>query len=98
MPRVRPRSLALSPCSFPSLEGVYRSSFLLSLFSNRVMNHSREEYDEYVADLGLSPDQAEPFTVLARSGGRRSTDKLEVFAPPTVTSRGVELPRFGGQI
>lgn len=76
--------------SFPSFEGVYRVGFLPPLFSNRVMNHSREEYGKYVAELGLNPDQAEPFTVLARSGGRRSTDRLEVFAPPVVTARGVE--------
>jgi hypothetical protein len=76
--------------SFPSLEGVYRSGFLPPLFSNRVMNHSREDYGDYVAELGLTRDQAEPFTVLSRSGGRRSTDKLEVFAPPTRTSKGVE--------
>ncbi len=76
--------------SFPSLEAVYRSSFLPPLFSNRVMNHAREEYGLYVAAFGLSPDQAEPFTVLARSGGRRSTDKLEVFAPPSESQHGME--------
>jgi hypothetical protein len=76
--------------SFPSLEGVYRSTFLPPLFHNRVMNRSREEYRNYVAELGLSADQAEPFTILARSGGRRSTDRLEVFAPPIVTPRGAE--------
>lgn len=76
--------------SFPSLDSVYRSDFLPPLFRNRVMNRSREEFGEYAAELGLSPEQAEPVTVLARSGGRRSTDKLEVFAPPAATSQWVE--------
>src|SRR5690606_4417967 len=46
--------------------------------------------------LGLSEAEAEPFTILARTAGRKQTDKLEVFAPPQVvndTAEGLFLVR-----
>lgn len=76
--------------TFPELSAVYRSKELPPLFSNRLMPTSRADYAEHVGRLGLSPDEAEPFTVLARSAGKRVTDKLEVFAPPQVTGNKAE--------
>ena len=68
--------------TFPSLHEVYRSSQLPPLFSNRLMSTSRSDFADHVNRLALRVDEAEPFTVLARSAGRRETDKLEVFSPP----------------
>lgn len=68
--------------TFPDLNEVYRSDELPPLFSNRLMPKSRPEFARYLSELGLSVGAAEPFTVLSRSGGRRATDRLEVFSPP----------------
>lgn len=68
--------------SFPELETVYRSKSLPALFKNRVMPISRPDYPSFVSELGLdaAPSAIE---VLGRSGGRRATDELEVFSPPS---------------
>lgn len=78
--------------SFPNLDEVYRYGYFPSLFGNRLMRASRTDYPAHVAQLGLDPTNGplEPFTVLARSGGRRATDNLEVFAPPTNLGTRVE--------
>jgi hypothetical protein len=69
--------------SFPSLTRLYRSRDLPPFFKNRLMTSSRPDYPRYLAELGLKPsDAAEPMTVLARSSGLRSTDHVELFAPP----------------
>lgn len=73
--------------TFPDFETVYRTQDLPPLLSNRVMRPSREDFPRFVAQLGLGKE-AEPFTVLARSGGRRATDRLEVFAPPAQCDAG----------
>lgn len=67
--------------SFPDLNATYRSADLPPLFHNRVMRSSRPDYPAFVAELGLATD-AGPLPQMARSGGRRTTDELEVFAPP----------------
>ncbi len=76
------RALGFGPLlAFPDISEVYRSKALPPLLSNRLMPKSRPEFPDYVGQLDLSEETAEPFTVLARSGGRRTTDRLEVFAP-----------------
>lgn len=89
--------LGFSPLmTFPKLDVVYRSVALPPLFSNRLMSASREDFPEHLQRLGLDVDEREPFTILARSSGRRETDKLEVFAPPQTTggaARGLFLVR-----
>lgn len=69
---------------FNDLEKTYRSATLFPFFANRLLPHSRKEYEEYTTSLGLSTDEASPMEILARSGGRRATDSVEVFAPPHV--------------
>lgn len=76
--------------SFPRLDAVYRSQELPPLLSNRLMRPTRADFPQFVEQLGLAATEAEPFTVLARSGGRRATDRLEVFAPPKVAGRRAE--------
>lgn len=69
---------------FPELESTYVSSELFPFFQNRILQPSREEYDAFVKSLGLSPYGAKPIDILARSGGRRATDTIEVFAPAEI--------------
>lgn len=74
--------------SFPQLQQVYRSRELWPLLHNRLLQSSRPDYADYLDQLGLVASSAEPFTVLGRSGGRRATDTLELFSPPTATVDG----------
>ena len=68
--------------SFPDLQKVYRSEELFALFANRLMPQSRPDYSNYVNQLGLDPLTADPMLILARSGGVRATDSLELFPHP----------------
>lgn len=76
------RSRGFSPFpSFPALNGVYRSHELFPFFKNRVMQPNRPDFAGYVTELGL-PQEADPIALLARSGGTRATDRIEVYAAP----------------
>ena len=68
--------------SFPSIEQQYTSDEMFALFDNRVLPKNRPEYDDYIKWLSLSPEQATPFAILARSGGTSVSDSLEVFPEP----------------
>lgn len=65
--------------AFPDLDREYESAELFPLFSNRVPSDKRGDYREFVERLGLSVSEANPFEILAVSGGGRQTDNLEVF-------------------
>lgn len=71
----------------PDLHQRYDSDRLFPVFANRVMPRSRPEYDVLAQRVDLVQG-ADPFEVLARSGGRRATDRIEVFAGPERTSTG----------
>ena len=64
------------------LNTVYRSKQLFPLFANRVLNESRPEYPDFLRWLGLPLESTNDLEVLARSGGLRATDTLEVFPCP----------------
>lgn len=68
--------------SFPDLFGLYRSRELFPLFANRLLSSSRPDFTEYLEQLGLPPSQRSPLLILSRSGGRRTTDTLELFPLP----------------
>jgi len=69
--------------SFPDINKVYRSEELFPLLANRLMSKSRPDYSGYVSQLGLDPENTDPMLILARSGGVRATDSLELFPYPT---------------
>jgi len=68
---------------FPDLGLTYRSPALFPLFSERVLDPSRPDRPAMLRALNL-PEQAGPLEFLARSGGRRGGDTLEVLPVPTV--------------
>lgn len=68
----------------PDLHRRYDNEHLFPVFANRVMPRSRPDYDLLASRVDLSGD-ADPFEVLARTGGRRATDRIEVFAGPRRT-------------
>jgi hypothetical protein len=72
--------------SMTDLSVVYLSKTLFPLFANRVLNESRPEYPDFLRWLGLGErSPANELEVLARSGGLRATDTLEVFPCPEPT-------------
>jgi hypothetical protein len=66
--------------AFPELERVYHAPDLPAFFQNRLLQPGRPDYPQYLQELGLESATATPLEILARSGGRRVTDPLEVFA------------------
>jgi hypothetical protein len=66
--------------AFPDLAQVYRAQELPAFFRNRLLQPGRPDYPQYLQELGLESATATPVEILARSGGRRVTDPLEVFA------------------
>lgn len=69
--------------SFPDLDAIYESQTLFPVFRSRLLSANRPEYKEFIHWLDLSDKDLGPIAILARSGGRRETDKLEVFPRPT---------------
>lgn len=66
----------------------YVSTALFPLFANRLLAKSRPEYQDYLHWLGLEADPNDPLLLLARSGGARGTDLLEVFPRPETNASG----------
>ena len=60
----------------------YVSDELFPLFANRILAKSRPEYDKYLTWLGLSRSGYDELDELARTGGLRATDSLELFSCP----------------
>jgi hypothetical protein len=74
--------------SFPDLDAVYESQELFPLFHNRVMEPARPDFRQYAEWLNLPADADDPLVFLARSGGRRATDALELFPCPQPNDDG----------
>ncbi|CAN91428.1 MULTISPECIES: HIRAN domain-containing protein [Sorangium] len=80
--------------AFPELYKVYRSLSLFPFFANRVMPTTRPDYLAYLQVLGLNPAEADSVEILARSGGRRETDRIEVVPAPEQDETGGYTTRF----
>lgn len=61
------------------LDQTYVSDTLFPLFHNRLLSARRPEYPRFIQWLGLAKENPSPIDVLARSGGARGTDKLQMF-------------------
>lgn len=61
------------------VHGIYVSEELFPLFKNRLLSPKRPEYPQFIKWLGFDDDAASPLNILARSGGIRSTDQLQIF-------------------
>lgn len=68
--------------AFPRLDAIYRSDTLFPFFANRILRSTRRDFPAYIQELGLTPEEASPERILSRSGGKRMTDYIELFAPP----------------
>ena len=65
--------------SFPDFHQRYKSNELFPLFKNRVLEPTRQDFEEYLQQLDIDPSHADPMSILAVTGGKRRTDNLEVF-------------------
>lgn len=70
------------------LDKKYTSKELFPLFKNRVLSSKRPEYPDFLQWLGLADAEANPITILERSGGLRGTDKLQVFKRFEIQNNG----------
>ena len=78
---------------FPELRGDYGASALFPVFRNRVLSPRRPDFAEYLEILDLSP-AAEPIEALWVDGGRRMTDRLDVFPGLVKEADGSFVCRF----
>lgn len=72
---------------FTNMNDLYREYFstdLFPVFANRILSHSRPNFQEHLEWLGLNDPR--PLDILERSGGERATDQLQVYAAPTKTA------------
>lgn len=74
--------------AFPELDQVYESPVLFPLFANRLLRRSRPDYPDFVQWLNIPEHGDDPLALLARSGGQRATDSLEVFPRPERDNHG----------
>lgn len=74
--------------AFPDLHVEYESDKLFPLFSNRLVPRSRSDYAEFVQWLSVPEHEDDSMALLARSGGQRVTDALEVFPCPEPDAYG----------
>lgn len=72
---------------FSKLTRRYRSPRLFPLFSERVMDPSRPDRPRWLSALALD-EEAPPMEILARSGGHRQGDSIEVLPEPSVSPSG----------
>lgn len=65
--------------AFPDFRRIYQSTELFPLFRNRIVNEGRKDFQDYLRQLGLTPEEANPLEILSLTGGERQTDNLQVF-------------------
>lgn len=80
MPNFRPFGRMLN------LHAAYQSEKLFPMFANRILAKNRPEYADYLRWLGLTNSKYDELEELARTGGLRATDSLELFPCPEPTS------------
>lgn len=80
--------------AFPKFTRDYKAERLFPLFQNRVMSPKRPDFSNYVSNLDLAPEEADPITMLSVSGGSRVTDNLHVFPKIETDSEGKFSMRF----
>lgn len=78
---------------FPDLERTYRTASLFPLFAERLMDPARPDRPRLLEALSLDA-LATPMEVLARSGGRRTGDTLELLPEPEVAPDGAATCLF----
>jgi len=71
--------------AFPNFNGVYESGQLFPLFQNRILGEDRKDFQEYLRQLDLTPEEANPLAILSLTGGERQTTILKFFQKSNAT-------------
>lgn len=72
------------------LKAVYVSEELFPIFANRVMNERRPEFSQYARWSGIHQNpHSDPLLLMARMGGGRATDTLQVHPVPERSADGL---------
>jgi hypothetical protein len=74
--------------SMSDLHAKYYSKKLFALFANRILSESRSDYNQYLSWMNLSGGEERPLETLARTGGSRATDSLQIYACPNKNPDG----------
>lgn len=74
---------------FAALDRRYVSDRLFPLFAQRAMTPRRPDFTRWVTQLGLDED-ATPWEQIARSGGRRHGDTIQLFPVPVVANGRID--------
>lgn len=69
--------------AFPDLYVSYESERLFPFFANRLPSRTRREYKDFLRWVSPHEVEEDPVALLARSGGTRMTDSLELFPQPS---------------
>ena len=72
----------------------YESEELFPIFKNRLLPKSRPEYSSYLNWLGFGEENVSELEELARSGGIRATDSLQLFPVPEKANGKYEVMFF----
>lgn len=64
------------------LEDTYSSDILFPLFQNRVLNKSRPDRSDFLEWLNINDEEYSDFEELARTGGIRITDNVQLYPVP----------------
>lgn len=72
----------------------HESEELFPIFKNRLLQKSRPEYEDYLDWLGLEKNKITPFEEMARTGGIRATDNLQLFPVPKKRNGQYEITFF----
>lgn len=76
------------------LDNTYESKTLFPIFQNRLLTRSRPEYEDYLNWLNLVKGNFSSLDELARAGGIRATDSLELFPKPEKKNGAYEVSFF----
>ncbi|MEI9420217.1 HIRAN domain-containing protein [Mesorhizobium sp. Cs1299R1N1] len=72
------------------IRAIYVSTELFPIFANRVMNERRPEFSQYARWSGIYRNQhSDPLLLMARMGGGRATDTLQVHPVPEKSGTGL---------
>lgn len=94
------KGASISPRFMPfgnmsNMNAVYVSEELFPIFANRVMSEKRPEFIKYAQWSDLDYERkADPLYLMARMGGVRATDTLQVYPVPKKTSDGYYKTAF----
>lgn len=79
---------------FPDLHSRYEASELFPFFADRLPSTAPPGYDDTLAALGLTREEASPVELLARSWDVRRTSTIQLVPEPVGTDEGVETLTF----